>query len=300
MSGARRFEVIYSKDRSKKRKLFSDGKLTLVNQQLFLHDLDGEFVAKRRLNSKENKDIQEGDTLEMFQFEVQIERELVGEDSDSVREETAVTSEDCCLGERSVLDCFVGKGSGLLPITASSFQKSRQSSSHKALEIDHSLQRIMRAHQIEACEFLFKALDDDGEGGDSMDTAIRGAILADEMGLGKTLTSIAVVWAYIRRDRCKCIVVCPSGLVLTWKKVHQGYRDRNCIIDVLLGVQEVATCTASSRCGRGRKDSSREYSNIPSWPYLNDSCMIKSSSNYYDCETRCSLYLMKCIGNMRN
>ena len=86
MSGARRFEVIYSKDRSKKRKLFSDGKLTLVNQQLFLHDLDGEFVAKRRLNSKENKDIQEGDTLEMFQFEVQIERELVGEESDSVRE----------------------------------------------------------------------------------------------------------------------------------------------------------------------------------------------------------------------
>ena len=39
----------------------------------------------------------------------------------------------------------------------------------------------------------------------------------DEMGLGKTLTAIAVICAYIKRDPCRCIVICPASLVGNWK-----------------------------------------------------------------------------------
>lgn len=45
-----------------------------------------------------------------------------------------------------------------------------------------------------------------------------GAILADEMGLGKTLTSIAVMWTYIKKYKCRGVVVCPSSVIDNWSK----------------------------------------------------------------------------------
>jgi DNA repair and recombination RAD54-like protein len=38
------------------------------------------------------------------------------------------------------------------------------------------------------------------------------------MGLGKTLTSISVLWAFVRKGVCKGVVVCPSSLVANWQK----------------------------------------------------------------------------------
>lgn len=38
------------------------------------------------------------------------------------------------------------------------------------------------------------------------------------MGLGKTLTSLAVIWAFVRNGACKAVVVCPSSLIDNWLK----------------------------------------------------------------------------------
>lgn len=37
-------------------------------------------------------------------------------------------------------------------------------------------------------------------------------------GLGKSLTSLAVSWAFLRRHTSKAVIVCPSSLVLNWRK----------------------------------------------------------------------------------
>lgn len=36
------------------------------------------------------------------------------------------------------------------------------------------------------------------------------------MGLGKTLTTISVIWAYVKSNSSKSIVVCPTSLVDNW------------------------------------------------------------------------------------
>ena len=38
------------------------------------------------------------------------------------------------------------------------------------------------------------------------------------MGLGKTLTTISVIWAFVRSCTCKCLIVCPSSLCKNWQK----------------------------------------------------------------------------------
>jgi DNA repair and recombination RAD54-like protein len=42
--------------------------------------------------------------------------------------------------------------------------------------------------------------------------------LKRQMGVGKTLTSIATIWAFVRRGGRKCLVICPSSLVDNWLK----------------------------------------------------------------------------------
>ena len=39
-----------------------------------------------------------------------------------------------------------------------------------------------------------------------------------QMGLGKTLTSIAVLWAFARKEACKSLIVCPCSLLANWTK----------------------------------------------------------------------------------
>lgn len=115
------------------------------------------------------------------------------------------------------------------------------------LQIDPSLLRVMREHQIEAANFILNCFspttpsqtltttDDDDDfynsPKSSLNTALmRGAILADDMGisiifrsliltgLGKTLTAISVLWAYLKGGKCKGLIICPSSLVENWEK----------------------------------------------------------------------------------
>lgn len=229
MSNSRCFDVVYSKDRNKKRKVFCDGKLYLDNDQLLLRNQDGEFIAKKRISLKEVQVIQEGETLELFHYEIQIERESKdGEDSIDISNSThkepeplkeskskAAGSERLHIGDADPSKALARPSHSVAP------PRSLSNSCLKSLEIDHALRRLMKLHQVEACEFLFQALEGkEHDVNNDAGSAIRGAILADEMGLGKTLTSISVIWAYIRRDRCKCLVVCPSGLIYNWNKVQ--------------------------------------------------------------------------------
>ena len=39
-----------------------------------------------------------------------------------------------------------------------------------------------------------------------------------QMGLGKTLTSIAVLWAFARKEACKSLIVCPCSLLANWTR----------------------------------------------------------------------------------
>ena len=65
------------------------------------------------------------------------------------------------------------------------------------------------------------------------------------MGLGKTLTSIAVLWAFVRRGGCKGVIVCPSSLIDNWEKEIKKW----------LGVKLKALCVRSS-AGTGKRFSS--------------------------------------------
>jgi DNA repair and recombination RAD54-like protein len=104
----------------------------------------------------------------------------------------------------------------------------------------------MRPHQLEACEFLFAALESPHLSSSGA-SAVTGAILADEMGLGKSLTSIAVMWAYVRRDKCKCVVICPASLVNNWNKELRKW----------LAVKVTPICVKS---GAGAGDAVRSFS----------------------------------------
>eukprot|EP00977_Amphora_coffeiformis_P007695 scaffold1690_cov182-Amphora_coffeaeformis.AAC.52 len=80
-----------------------------------------------------------------------------------------------------------------------------------------SLRQVLRPHQVEGVDFLWKAFMTNTTT-DGSNNNHGGAILADEMGLGKTLMSIAVLAAWHRTEREHShVVVCPSSLVRNWE-----------------------------------------------------------------------------------
>jgi hypothetical protein len=70
-----------------------------------------------------------------------------------------------------------------------------------SIDVPHSIQKVLKSHQISGVEFLWNCLSGDQ----------KGAILADEMGLGKTLMTIAVICALHRQKRDR---VSPLLLIL--------------------------------------------------------------------------------------
>ncbi|KAF8163376.1 DNA repair protein, SNF2 family [Crassisporium funariophilum] len=83
--------------------------------------------------------------------------------------------------------------------------------------IDPRLSKVLRPHQIEGVQFLYKCTT-----GMVVDNQY-GCIMADEMGLGKTLQCIALLWTLLKQSPRagkptieKCIIACPSSLVKNW------------------------------------------------------------------------------------
>jgi hypothetical protein len=74
------------------------------------------------------------------------------------------------------------------------------------LDIPHSVRSVLKPHQEEGLDFLWKCLTGAGtarprDHKDKTCPTLRGAILADEMGLGKTLMTIAVICGLYRQKR---------------------------------------------------------------------------------------------------
>ena len=83
--------------------------------------------------------------------------------------------------------------------------------------IDPRLAKVLRPHQIEGVQFLYRATTG------LIDPKANGCIMADEMGLGKTLQCIALMWTLIKQSPDagrstiqKCVIACPSSLVRNW------------------------------------------------------------------------------------
>ena len=230
------YDVLYSKDRSKKRKVFQDGTLSVSSNTVTLTSSDGTTLIRRTLNDREIGAIAIGMEVPLSIYDVQIERlangvpaglsdgaitvkKNVGLENFGVMKSSKrfkpVDQTKSSSGSAPIDKAETVPGNnGLVPFCG---VKKANVSTNKPLEIDYGLKVKLRPHQLTACEFLFRALetqvDDSAEASETF-----GAILADEMGLGKSLTAICVLWSYIRRDKCKCVIVCPSSLVNNWKK----------------------------------------------------------------------------------
>ncbi|KAL9090802.1 MAG: hypothetical protein Q9159_001743 [Coniocarpon cinnabarinum] len=83
--------------------------------------------------------------------------------------------------------------------------------------IDPRLAKVLRPHQIEGVQFLYRCTTG------LIDEKANGCIMADEMGLGKTLQCIALMWTLLRQSPMpgkgtiqKCVIACPSSLVRNW------------------------------------------------------------------------------------
>ena len=79
-----------------------------------------------------------------------------------------------------------------------------------ALQIDPSLDRVLRDHQREGVVFLHRCLM--GEQPAQKKCRRHGAILADDMGLGKSLQALTVMWT-LKPLLGKAVLSCPASLV---------------------------------------------------------------------------------------
>jgi hypothetical protein len=205
------FNVLYSKDRGKKRKVFHDGMLSVRDDlMVILSSETGQDILKKKLHDKERHTILCGNSIELGQYDVQIDSEntlkgsgfkdedVKDEDkkleplmakkpflvmkptSSSLYSKPLGSLENVSLPHSSVItSCLVSSmQSGAASETTLSLTNNQRGET-RGLEVEHGLKRHMRPHQLRACEFLFKVLENDFEGGSEFD--IGGAILADEM-----------------------------------------------------------------------------------------------------------------------
>ena len=82
-----------------------------------------------------------------------------------------------------------------------------------AVQIDPSLDRVLRDHQREGVVFLHRCLM--GKQPAQQKCRRHGAILADDMGLGKSLQALTVMWT-LKPFLGKAVLCCPATLVENW------------------------------------------------------------------------------------
>ncbi|KAI9223930.1 P-loop containing nucleoside triphosphate hydrolase protein [Blastocladiella britannica] len=99
-----------------------------------------------------------------------------------------------------------------------------------AVVVDPTLSKILRPHQIEGVDFMYRCVTGAKVEG------VFGCIMADEMGLGKTLQCITLLWTLLRqspipgKSTCeKVIIVCPSSLVRNWANELIKWLGKNAI-----------------------------------------------------------------------
>lgn len=176
-----------------------DGYLVILSND------DNEEVIRRTIGQKEEAKYAVGAEVTLGVFSITIESDLSASHASIDEDSTPRCQEDAASNAAHASFSFskrIKSESTFLSkptIAASTFQINPS--------LDPILERHMHPHQVSGVEFLLSALEKHS-----------GAVLADAMGLGKTLTSIAVLWAYVKGRRGKGIIVCPSSLVDNWRK----------------------------------------------------------------------------------
>lgn len=238
MNDEKSYTALYALSSNKKRKSFSDGTLKIIHKQfnwmMVLISEEGAEICRKMVSEELVKKVFDKVESEICfgKYDVQVEEEIVNKEN-NFKNISKVNRMDSDNKQQEPFKMEKSKASAsackLLKSTKNSFM--RKEANLDNVRLDPSLARVMRPHQLEAVEFILKCLkgkernseeivDPDFELEQKSDSIEKytGVILADEMGLGKTLTSIAVVWAFVKTQNHKAVIVCPSSLVDNWEK----------------------------------------------------------------------------------
>ncbi|MCJ8330241.1 MAG: DEAD/DEAH box helicase [Lentisphaeria bacterium] len=96
--------------------------------------------------------------------------------------------------------------------TVAALKARLKSDDQRILQIDESIDSILREYQKDGVSFL----------SDAWKYRV-GALLADDMGLGKTLQVMAVLHAIKKVDDKKALIVCPASVLSVWKKEAEKF-----------------------------------------------------------------------------
>lgn len=238
------FAVLYTKRSKKKHKSWLDGYIIITNDRLVeLLNEDGKKIASERY--KPLGGMREGNTLEIASWELEVQKEVDGDDYISGRLFVKPSTQDVIssVKQRAMLPTKRAAFKPLRPkndfskatstvngplhdptapnayvLMEAAGDESRGEATVSVV-LDPFLAKRMRPHQREGVKFLYNCVQGrffrTGEGG-------QGAILADEMGLGKSLQALALIWTLLKQSPrgppmiSKAVIVCPASLVQNW------------------------------------------------------------------------------------
>ena len=277
-----RYSIMYTKHSSKKRKIYSEGILSVNAEtgRAELFDEDGIKVGqatKLLFNSQlEGKDI--ANLPNDFQFEMNgFDVEIVSRLNQAVSS-TSATSVVASITIQK--QCPKTNNSSFHPSTTRALaQPARQgfrkpilpvanvpsndgpppivlrqgdpSTNQDPIVLDSFLARIMRPHQIEGAKFMFECVS--GMRSHTNGNMPLGCGLLDDMGLGKTLQAIALVWTMVKQPRSnplckKAVVVCPASLVGNWAREFQKFLGPVRIRPIAVSDPEIAAKQVDEFC----------------------------------------------------
>jgi hypothetical protein len=211
---ARRLDVLFTKDATKKRKVYSDGSLLLIPKSggvghsgsfsVSLLDSSGKELYKKMLSEDQVKEYLPSHEVTLSLYLIQIEKETEVSVPQLEVEEEAKTNQSVGLNTKKFLPKYQPKRAAT-PFASHSTGQALSAVPGLPLQIDAALLRVMREHQvshlplrslthiqIQAANFILTCFlappltpsdDEDGRPRSSApEQRIRGSILADDMG----------------------------------------------------------------------------------------------------------------------
>jgi hypothetical protein len=210
---ARSYEILYSQQSSKKRKIFRDGILCIEGNIGTVIDSDSAFVCKFKCE----KLVQQLH-IQSFPFdystrycEIQIEREKICGLVETAIESCGSISSSIHKNDADATPIVQKKLKPFIAVTKVGVQHTCSS-----FELDPSIMRVMKPHQVEGARFILRRLSgiDSKSEGELHSISSRsglgfGALLCDDMGLGKRLVIFETFYAIIELIfQPDCIMCC--------------------------------------------------------------------------------------------
>ncbi|CAD6198751.1 unnamed protein product [Caenorhabditis auriculariae] len=232
-----RFSVLYAKASTRKHKIWEgDGLLVCYSSFAVLKSEDEKDVICRSTSLKKIEDLEEGKSIFMGGWEVQIQQRLfvapgtISSTPKTLPPPQVRLSSTPDSRKRPSIEKIVGakriqsKSTFVSPVCGS-YEVVKVSlsppfiinedevaeQSVPPIFADPKFTKFLRDHQKDGVRFIYQRLKNEG----------GGAILADEMGLGKKVfKTIAATWALLKNKQLnlsKCLLVVPSSLVNNWQ-----------------------------------------------------------------------------------